>query len=195
MNAPTSLDSQGQGYYAFRDCVWVATVSVRVEKFLGERARLLEDIAYIAADGTLHAAREDLIFDGGTIPRWAQPVVGHPWSEYLLSFAVHDQDCADILDALAAGFISLLLARQRRAEADRYFLEGMRWIKRALLDRARSRWERTKLRAMYVAVRLHARSSLSRRNVYAELARDIPFGPHPDNAHDAIPGTAEDSRL
>ncbi len=167
MNVPSTLDSQGQGYYAYRTGQWVPTDSVRVEKFLGERARLLEDIAYIAADGSLHAARENLVFDGGSKPHWSQPIVGHPWNEYLLSYAVHDQDCTDILDALAAGFVSLLAARQRRAEADRYFLEGMRWIKRSLLDRTRSRWERAKLRAKYVAVRMHARRSLSRRNAYA----------------------------
>ena len=173
MTTEPTLYERGQGYYAYRnkfycsaDCTgvtqseasfaWVPTDTVRVEHLLTGMAVLLEDIAYITADGRLCPGRMGLLFDGGSKPKITQPIIGHPWNEYLLAYTVHDQAWDDIRTKLAAGDITAAEAQRELRQADKDFYEGMRWLKQNKLDRAGNRWERFVVRAKFAAVRIRA---------------------------------------
>ena len=117
---------------------------------------MLHDLLYVDATGGHHNAREGLVYDGGSKPVWTWWLLGHPWNEYLSAYTIHDQNCIDIRLFLDSGVVGVAEARRMRLLADRIFLEGMRWIKRHMLDRAGSRIERMKVRVKYPAVRLHA---------------------------------------
>ncbi len=85
----------------------VATMTNRWGTFFPHRIRVVRNpdrhtytlgdhLAYRTPDGRIRHAREGLETDGGSIPRWAWWLVGHPFeSSALPAFLVHDQACQD----------------------------------------------------------------------------------------------------
>jgi len=57
---------------------------------------LMEDFSYQRKDGKIYTARQGMIFDGATIPRWVWTLVGSPYTGPQRKPAIiHDQICLD----------------------------------------------------------------------------------------------------
>jgi hypothetical protein len=149
---------EARGFYAWRGGAWEPTDWVGVGHVAGSAlARLLEDIACRHPDGRLTVSRKGMLFDGGSKPDFTWPLIGHPWSDYLLAYVDHDGQCIDAQDAFMAGEIDREEYSRRLRRGDRDFLANQLWIKRVLLGKAGNRWERMVVRVKFRTVRLHAR--------------------------------------
>ena len=109
----------------------------------GRRMRLLCNFHYTDKAGMVHTAREGLVTDGGSIPRFFWRLIGSPYtSPARFAYLIHDQMCADSREIGGDAGVQL------RRVADTLFAE--------MLERLGiARWRVT---AMFRAVRFSALS-------------------------------------
>lgn len=153
---PPDCHLSDHGYYLLRDGRWKPGINVSVRFLAGTPdAELLEDIRYVSRSGRIRRATRELLFDGGSIPPPFWPLVGHPWSEYLVAYAVHDEDHEIINVKLHWGTISREQAQREIADSNRDFRDGLKWVNRYL--QRKSTWRsRLKIQLKYAGVRIYA---------------------------------------
>ena len=160
------MTDYAQGFYRRTTGLnrWDPDTRVAVDHIPGTTlSLLLHDLRYVDADGNTHDALSGLIFDGGSKPIWSWSVIGHPWGDYLPAYAIHDQAYADIRQRITdeGDAYSERDRRRDRKYADKIFREAQIWLKRNLLDKSGSRWERFVIRTKYRVVRIFARRNIA----------------------------------
>ena len=143
-----------QGFYAWRDGVWVPTLNPRVEVDRGKYVTTLERLLYVDRCGEWHLIEKGFRCDGGTKHPVIWPLFGHPFGRYLLAYIFHDKGY-DIWRAAEAAGACRSLVRQLRRDADRLFREMQAFIKRnSGFGRLRYYWQKVKIWKKYRAVRM-----------------------------------------
>ena len=143
-----------QGFYAWRDGVWVPTLAPRVEISRGRIITTLERLLYVDRSGERHTVEVGFRCDGGTKPKIIWPLFGHPFGRYLLAYIFHDKGYA-LMRLVEDGGACRSLVRQLRRDADRLFREMQAFIKQnSGFGRIRSFVEKAKIWKKYRAVRM-----------------------------------------
>jgi len=106
-------------------------------RFIGDdEFYLLKDFTYKSDEYGIITCPKTYITDGASIPKWAQPFVGSPWSgKYPRAAVIHDWLCSSEGEILGKD------VRITKKETDKLFKEmlevlGVRFIKRHKMYRA-----------------------------------------------------------
>lgn len=142
-----------QGFYELHEGIWIPALSVSGQLFWCRESqeqlfRGSHPFRYVTKAGIIRDTQPDFISDGGTKPWWTWGIVDHPYGKHLPCYYNHDSD----YDKINSMPLSWIERRRKRKQADREFLESMRWLNKQLgVD---SRWQSIVKRGKYRAVRM-----------------------------------------
>ena len=141
-----------QGYYIYKDGIWIPTLTIPGEKYWcptrrKQMFRSTYAVRSVDSLGNINDTPPAFECDGGSKPWWSWLFVGHPFDRHFPAYFDHDSE----YDKIREADLTRRQRRKARKLADWRFLDGMRWLDNQ--HGITSRRERAKKHIKYRAVR------------------------------------------